>query len=339
MDFSFSFPLPCVLVILTVIDGWICAHVLQITGDIGSSTSIPLEIQNQSDLSVIKETNCSSSMNVTMDCCNDCNKMMCLKNGVLEMRNLSKNDEGKYTITSGNDSKIFLLRVCELPPVVHIHCLADGRANLSCDVGGQSNDSVYWTLNGTHLNEADVCQKEGGKRIILEKGVRGKLVCRRRNTCSSSSIDVLCNHGDLLQHPLFLYILAACGGGALLLAIIASVITCSCMKSKHHFIPVPTEDEKDEGITLSAISSEGPKSPPNGDHCEATVVLGGSSPNTGESCKPQAKMDPNPATGPEMESEPKTEETAGTETEFREVMVDSAAIEAVDDCFPDPIDA
>ncbi|XP_044298075.1 uncharacterized protein LOC123029307 [Varanus komodoensis] len=336
MDLSFSFPLPCMLMILTIINGQDCADIIRISGNVGGNISIPLEIHKESYITVFKEADCTFSRNVSMD---DCEDPMCLRNGNLEMINLSEDDEGTYKITAGNDSKIFLLKVCELPPVVHIHCLADGRANLSCDIDNKSNRSVYWTLNERRLNDSNACQKDAGKRIILEKGVHGKLVCHRSNTCNSSSIEVLCNHGDLLQHPLFLYIVAACGAGALLLAIIASLITCSCMKSKHHFTPVPAEEEKDEGLTLSAISSEGPKSPPNGDHCEATEVLIDSSPNTGlqtsESFKPEPKMDPNIAMGPEVESEPKTEEMA--ETEFQEV--DSAALETVDDCFPDPIDA
>ncbi|XP_061485698.1 uncharacterized protein LOC133386098 [Rhineura floridana] len=338
MDFRFSFLLPCMLVILTIIDGRACTDIIRIVGDIGGNISFSLESQHLSNISVTKEMNCSHSVDLNVDCCNDCDKRMCLRNGFLEMMNLSENDDGKYTIALGNDSKTFSLEVCELPLAIHIHCLSDGRANLSCEVDGQSNDSIYWTLNGRSINEADVCKKEGGKRIILEKGAHGKLVCHRRNTCSSSSIELSCsdgNDGDLLQHPLFLYILAACGGGALLLAIIASLITCCCMKSKHHFTPVPVEDEKDEGITLSAISSEGPKSPPNGDHCETTDTLVGSTINLGpETCE----MDPNPTVEPELEFEPKTEDKDGTGTEFQEIMVDSAALETMDDCFPDPID-
>lgn len=33
-----------------------------------------------------------------------------------------------------------------------------------------------------------------------------------------------------------------------------------------------TEEEKDDGITMSVVSSEGVKSPPNGDHVEAQAA-------------------------------------------------------------------
>ncbi|KAH0624933.1 hypothetical protein JD844_032869 [Phrynosoma platyrhinos] len=231
-----------------------------------------------------------------MDCCSDCHERMCLRKGLLEIKNLTENDEGKYTLGSENHSETLLLRLCELPLVVHINCLSDGRADLSCEAGGQSNDSIHWTLNGSRMNDVDACQKDGGKRIILEKGVHGKLVCHRRNSCSSSSIELSCNEGN-------------------------------------------DEDEKDEGITLAAISSEGQKSPPNREDCEATSALDDSTvnpgPETGESFKPEL----NPTIEAEVESERKTEEKSGTETEFREVMVDSATLEAVDVHFSDPTDA
>ncbi|XP_025026457.1 uncharacterized protein LOC112541391 isoform X1 [Python bivittatus] len=163
-----------------------------------------------------------------------------------------------------------------------------------------------------------------------------------KRKCPGNETSFICC-GDLLQHPLFLYVLTACGGGAVLLAITASLITCCCMKAKHNFIQVPVEDEKDEGITMSAISSERPKSPPNGDHCEVTDVLVDSTPNTSaqtcESFKPDHKEDPIPSVEPEMKSESRREEKVGTETEFQEVTVDNAAQEVIDDCFPDPIDA
>ncbi|XP_020666383.3 uncharacterized protein LOC110088432 [Pogona vitticeps] len=344
MDFSLSFPLTFMLVILTILDAQTCTGMIRIAGDIGSTISVPLKILNTTDFSVTKD--CPHLINVSTDCCSDYEKRMCLSNGTLEMKNLTDKDEGRYTLAVGNESKTLLLRVCEPPLVVRIHCLSDGRADVSCEVGGHPNDSVHWTLNGRKMNDTEVCQKDGGKRIILEKGTHGKLVCYRSNACNSSSIELSCNdgnEGDLLQHPLFLYILAACGGGALLLAILASLITCCCMKSMHHFVPVPAEDEKDEGITLSAISSEGPKSPPNGEHCEATGALPASIPNPdSETCgssKQQPKMDLNPTAGSEGKSETKTEEKTGTETEFREVMVDTAALELVDDCFSDPVDA
>nr|XP_008105907.1 PREDICTED: uncharacterized protein LOC100551533 isoform X2 [Anolis carolinensis] len=352
MDVHLFLLLPCLSLILTSIDGQVCSDIIRATGDIGSTVLIPLGIQNISQYSVTNQRNCTYSTNISMGCCSDCDGRICLRKKVLEITNLTENDEGKYTLWSENDSQTFLLRVCELPLVVHIRCLPDGGADLSCEASGQANDSTYWTLNGSRMNDVDACQKDGGKRIILGKGVHGKLVCHRRNSCSSSSIVLSCNEGsdgslfrpeDLLQNPLFLYILAGCVGGALLLAVLASVITCCCMKSKHHFIPVPAEDEKDEGITLAAISSEGQKSPPNGEHCEAAGAPGDNTANpgteTGEGFKQESKMDLNPTTGAKVESEPKTDEKAEMETEFREVLVDSAALEVIEDCFPDPTNA
>ncbi|KAL8190712.1 UNVERIFIED_CONTAM: hypothetical protein K2H54_059691 [Gekko kuhli] len=223
----------------------------------------------------------------------------------------------------------------ELPPTVHIHCLPGGKAELSCEMGDLSRD-----VNGSYLSDSDICVKDGGKKIVLEKRVSGKLICYRRNSHINFCTELLCDDGDLLKHPLFFIILAASGGAAVLLAIIASLITCCCMKSKHNFIPVPAEDEKDEGITLSAISSEGPKSSPNGDHCDATDALAASTTNPGPgSSKPEAEMDPNAKVEPETEPGCQAEAEAVTETEFREVMVDTAPPEAVGDCFPDPVDA
>nr|XP_060626559.1 uncharacterized protein LOC132771959 isoform X1 [Anolis sagrei ordinatus] len=344
------FPLlPCLVLILTSIDGRACSDIIRATGDIGGNVSIPLGIQNISQFSVMNQMN---SKNLSMGCCSDSDGRICLRKEVLEIMNLTENDEGKYTLLSENDSQTFLLRVCELPLVVHIRCLPDGGADLSCETPGQANDSIYWTLNGSTMDDVDVCHKDGGKRIILGKEVHGKLVCHRRNSCSHSSIVLSCNEGndgslfrsgDLLQNPLFLYILSGCGGGAVLLAILTSLITCCCMKSKHHFIPVPAEDEKDEGITLAAISSEGQKSSPNGEHCEPASALGDNTANpgaeAGEGCKQESKIELNPSTGVKVESEPKTEEKAETETEFREVLVDRAALEVIEDCFPDPTEA
>lgn len=46
--------------------------------------------------------------------------------------------------------------------------------------------------------------------------------------------------GDLLQYPLFIYILAGCAGGAAILVVVVSSVICCCMKRKHKFIPVPS---------------------------------------------------------------------------------------------------
>ncbi|XP_015276403.1 PREDICTED: uncharacterized protein LOC107118550 [Gekko japonicus] len=337
MDFSSSFLLPCMLVILTIIDGRACADIERLTGIVGSKIVFPLEVQNQSYFSVAIN-GMTHSVN-SKDCFKYGKRQMCLRNGSLDLENITQSDEGMYQFLSQNENKTFFLRVLELPPTVHIHCLPGGKAELSCEVGDLSSD-VYWTLNGSHLNDSDICVKDGGRKIVLEKRVSGKLTCHRINSPTNFSTELLCDDGDLLKHPLFLVILAASGGAAVLLSIIVSLITCCCMKNKHNFIPVPAEDEKDEGITLSAISSEGPKSSPNGDHCDATDALAASTTNPGPgSSKPEAGMDPNSKVEPETEPGHQTEAEAVTEMEFREVMVDTAPPEAVGDCFPDPADA
>lgn len=91
---------------------------------------------------------------------------------------------------------LFSFHCLEKPPAVYINCLPDGRANLSCEADGQFNDGVYWTRNGRIIHDVDACVKDGGKSIILGKGVQGKLACHRRNACSSSSIELSCNGGN-----------------------------------------------------------------------------------------------------------------------------------------------
>ncbi|XP_054830810.1 uncharacterized protein LOC129326601 [Eublepharis macularius] len=339
MDFSSSFLLPCVLVILTIIDGRAYADMDRLTGITGSKIVFPLDLQNQSDFSVIAINGMKHSVRLsTTDCFKYDSRQMCLINGSLELESISQNDAGLYQFFPQNKNKTFLLTVFEPPPTIHIHCLPGGKAELSCEEGNLFKD-VYWTLNGSLLNDSDVCVKDGGRKISLEKRVNAKLVCHRRNSSILFSTELLCDDGDLLKHPLFLLILAASGGAAVLLAVIASLITCCCMKSKHNFIPVPAED-KEEGITLSAISSEGPKSSPNGEHCEATETLADSTTNPGPGRLQQgAKIDPNPKVEPETERGHQTQAEAATETEFQEVMVDAAALEAASDCFPDPVEA
>ncbi|XP_077198393.1 uncharacterized protein LOC143839786 isoform X1 [Paroedura picta] len=332
MDFGSSFLLPRMLVILAIIDGRACAEIERLNGITGSKIAFPLELQNQSHFSVV-----INGMNDLADCFRNGGQNMSLGNGFQDLENVAQSDEGMYHFFSQNENKTFFLRVFEPLPTIHIHCLPGGKAELSCEVGGLSGE-VYWTLNGSHLNDSDICVKEGGSKIVLEKKVTGMLTCHRRNSPLNFSTELLCDDGDLLKHPLFLIILAASGGAAILLAIIASLITCCCMKTKHNFIPVPTEDEKEEGITLSAISSEGPKSSPNGDHCEAADALADSTTNPGPgSSKIKAEMDPNSKVKPETEPGPQKESEAMTE--FREVMVDPLPPEAVGDCFPETVDA
>lgn len=57
------------------------------------------------------------------------------------------------------------------------------------------------------------------------------------------------------------------------------------------------------------------------------------------SSKPQPMIDLHPTVGPEGKPENKSDTKTGTETEFREVMVDSSDLELVDECCSDPVDA
>ncbi|XP_077198395.1 uncharacterized protein LOC143839786 isoform X2 [Paroedura picta] len=286
MDFGSSFLLPRMLVILAIIDGRACAEIERLNGITGSKIAFPLELQNQSHFSVV-----INGMNDLADCFRNGGQNMSLGNGFQDLENVAQSDEGMYHFFSQNENKTFFLRVFEPLPTIHIHCLPGGKAELSCEVGGLSGE-VYWTLNGSHLNDSDICVKEGGSKIVLEKKVTGMLTCHRRNSPLNFSTELLCDD----------------------------------------------EDEKEEGITLSAISSEGPKSSPNGDHCEAADALADSTTNPGPgSSKIKAEMDPNSKVKPETEPGPQKESEAMTE--FREVMVDPLPPEAVGDCFPETVDA
>lgn len=80
-------------------------------------------------------------------------------------------------------------------PTVHIHCLPSGKISLFCEVGGQFNDNVLWTLNGNPISDA--CIKDNGTTITLEKDKGGKYVCRRGNHCKSSPVEIRCDNGKL----------------------------------------------------------------------------------------------------------------------------------------------
>lgn len=82
----------------------------------------------------------------------------------------------------------------EPPPTIHIKCLPGGKAELSCETDDLSSD-LYWTLNGSLLNDSEICVKHGGRKIVLEKIVRGKLTCQKKNSASNFSTELLCDDG------------------------------------------------------------------------------------------------------------------------------------------------
>ncbi|CAM4422801.1 uncharacterized protein LOC125644842 [Caretta caretta] len=256
-------------------------------------------------------------------------------NGTSALKNTKKEDEGQYTVSVNNKTgnlvyqRIFQLYVHEPTqiPAVNVSSHTDGGRELLCESANRSHVCFHWMLNGQLVGLIEI--EDDGKKIILEKGLPEKLVCQihhENNIRKSSLIELECKEGDLLKQPLFLYTLAACGGGAIVLAVIASLITFCCLKSKQQFIPVPSEEEKEEGMTMSVISNEETKSPPNGDHHEAPSAPDDSPPNpeSTETCQG-------------LEAEPKMEAESEV-TPDPEVIVDINNEERVCDSFPDPID-
>uniref|UniRef100_A0A8D0HQE8 Ig-like domain-containing protein n=1 Tax=Sphenodon punctatus TaxID=8508 RepID=A0A8D0HQE8_SPHPU len=331
MDFRSPFPLQCVLVMmLAIIDGRVC---------VPTGGNLCLKIQNLSDLTNRTKNGFACSSYHLNDCV-DCNRTMCFLDGEFKLENESKEDKEYNTFTSENITYNVFLKVYEPQrhPVVHAQCLPDGKGELSCEVDGSSSANFSWTLDGNHPATTEACIMNKGQKIILEKGVRGTLVCHEgKSTTSSSPIQLECDNGDFLKHPLFLYIVAACGGVAILLVIIASLLTCCYMKRKRNFIPVPSEEEKEEGLMLSVISSEELKSPPNGEHCEAPALPADRKPNSGTETSHSLETDATMALEPKMQAEP-TSESEVKEMKLPEVIVDNVDPDNMDDCFPDPID-
>lgn len=92
---------------------------------------------------------------------------------------------------------------------------------------------------------------------------------------------------------------------------------------------MPSEEEKDDGLTMSVVSGEGTKSPPNGDRVEA---------QTDRPPKPDAAQ-----IGQGVEPQPPSEENLPVQIEAEEmpapeVLVDMESQEDASDCFPDPTD-
>ncbi|XP_062430615.1 uncharacterized protein LOC134139826 [Rhea pennata] len=335
MDFNSSFILQCLLVIVTVTG----ASASRIVALSGSSAVFSLGIQSLQSISEISKGNAKCSMAVLNNtllakCGTSSARCLNLQNGSLVLRNVQKEDEGEYEFVFHNTSKFFVLEVSE--PAISIRCFPNGTGELTCDVIGNESTGFMWLLNGTALDAPEACVKDGGKKVRLDKTVSGDFVCeihRGNGITRSRPIALSCDYYDLLQNPWFFYILSGCAGGAVILVVIVSSVICCCMKRKHKFIPVPSEEEKDDGVTMSVVSSEGVKSPPNGDHVDAQAVqtdcpLKPDAAQTGQGLEPQPLMEENIPVEAEPEEMPEPE-----------VIVDVESQGNTSDCFPDPTDA
>ncbi|KAM9628694.1 uncharacterized protein ACIBXB_017880 isoform 2-T2 [Morphnus guianensis] len=334
MDFSSSFTLQCLLVIITVPHGSVTwTGVLS-----GGSAVFSVGIQSLQNLSRMSKRDVKCLTTVLNDsllakCGNSAGRCLNLQNGSLVLRSVEKEDEGKYEFVFHNTTSTFTLEVFE--PAIGIQCFPNGTGELSCDVTSSKGTTFQWLLNGTVLSTPEACIKDGGKKVRLDKTVPGEFVCEvyHGNSVTRTRPVVLsCSYGDLLQYPWFIYILAGCAGGAVILVVVVSSVICCCMKRKHKFIPVPSEEEKDDGLTMSVVSSEGVKSPPDGDHVEVQAA------QIDCPSKPDAAQ-----TGQGIEPEPPVEENLPVEIEPEEmpdpaVIIDVESQENASDCFPDPTD-
>ncbi|XP_071612542.1 uncharacterized protein [Heliangelus exortis] len=334
MDFSFPFSLQCLLVIITVTHGsatW--------TGVLSSGSAVfSVGIQNLQTLSSMSKggkrcLTVASNDTLLAECGTSTTRCLNFQNGSLVLRGVEKEDEGTYEFAFHNTTRVFRLEVFE--PSISIQCFPNGTGELSCDVTSNESTSFQWLLNGTALRAPGSCVKDGGKKVLLDKTVPGEFVCKVSHgnaVTRTRPVAVSCNYGDLLQYPWFIYILAGCAAGALILLVVVSSVICCCMKRKHKFIPVPSEEEKDDGLAMSVVSSEGVKSPPNGDHVEAQAAQIDCPP------KPDAAR-----TGQGAEPQPLAEENIPVEIEpegmpDQGVIVNVESQENASDCFPDPAD-
>uniref|UniRef100_A0A8B9ULH0 Ig-like domain-containing protein n=1 Tax=Anas zonorhyncha TaxID=75864 RepID=A0A8B9ULH0_9AVES len=333
MDFNSPFILQCLLVIITVTDG----SVTTIGALSGSSAIFPIGLENLQNLSKMSKDNERCFVNMVngtwLVSCGSCYRRLNLQNGSLVLRSVEKEDEGNYEFVFNDITKSFALEVLE--PAIAIQCFPDGTVELSCNVSSNEWMRFEWLLNGSKLKNSEACIKDGGKKVRLDRPMPGEFVCEvhhKNGITRCGPIMLSCSYGDLLQYPLFIYILAGCAGGAAILVVVVSSVICCCMKRKHKFIPVPSEDEKDDGIAMSVVSSEAVKSPPNGDHVEAQAAQ--------IDCPPV----PDAAQiGPGIEPLPLVEENLPVVVEPEEMpeqemigYVESQ--EHASDCFPDPTD-
>ncbi|XP_058656379.1 uncharacterized protein LOC131554801 [Ammospiza caudacuta] len=335
MDFSSPLTLLCLLVIITVTQGSaIWTGVLS-----GDSAIFSLEIQSLQNFSSMSKEDKKCSTTVLNDtllakCGTSASRWLNLENGSLVLRSVEKDDEGKYGFVFQNTARNFTLEVFE--PTIGIQCFPDGTAELSCNVASNEILVFRWLLNGTHLKAEGACIKDAGKKVHLGKTEPGEFVCeilKGNSVTRTRPISLSCSYGDLLRYPGFIYILAGCAAGALILLVALPAAICCCMrKRRHKFIPVPSEEEKDDGLTMSVVSGEGTKSPPNGDRLEA------------QSDRPAKPPFPDAAQiGQGVEPQPVAEENLPVQIEAEEmpdaeVLVDMDGQEDASDCFPDPAD-
>ncbi|XP_064008207.1 uncharacterized protein LOC135179958 [Pogoniulus pusillus] len=334
MDFSSPFTLQCLLVVITVTHGSVIWTGVLSGGSAVFSVGVQ-SLQNLSRMSKGDKRCLTAVLNDTLlaECGTSASRCLNLQNGSLVLRSVEKEDEGNYEFVFQNTTRSFKLEVFE--PSIDIQCFPNGTGELYCDVSSEQSSSFRWLLNGSALSAPEACVKDGGKKVRLDKTVPGEFVCEvhHGNTITRTRPVVLsCNYGDLLQYPWFIYILAGCAGGVVILVVAVSSAICCCMKRKRKFIPVPSEEEKDDGLAMSMISSEGMKSPPNGDHVEAQAaqIDCPSKPDTaqtGQGTEPQAFVEENLPVGTEPEEIPDPE-----------VIVDVESQENASDCFPDPSD-
>ncbi|XP_069725753.1 uncharacterized protein [Phaenicophaeus curvirostris] len=334
MDFSSPFTLQYLLVMITVTHGSVTR-----TGVLsGGSAVFSVGIQNLQNLSKMskKDAKCLTAvLNDTLfaECGTSAGRCLNLRNGSLVLRSVDKEDEGNYEFVFNNTTRLFTLQVFE--PTIGIQCFPNGTGKLSCDVMSNESLSFHWLLNGSALSAPEACVKDGGKKVLLEKNVPGEFVCEVKHGNSvmrTRPVVLSCSYGDLLQYPWFIYILAGCAGGAVILVVVVSSVICCCMKRKHKFIALPSEEEKDDGLTMSVVCSEVVKSPPNGDHVEAQAAQVDCPP------KPDAAQ-----TAQSVEPQPPVEENLPVEMEpeempIPEVIVDVESQENALDCSPDPAD-
>uniref|UniRef100_A0A8B9Z949 Ig-like domain-containing protein n=1 Tax=Buteo japonicus TaxID=224669 RepID=A0A8B9Z949_9AVES len=295
MDFSSSFTLQCLLVIITVPHGSVTwTGVLS-----GGSAAFSVGNQSLQNLSRMSKRDVKCLTTVLNDsllakCGNSAGRCLNLQNGSLVLRSVDKEDEGKYEFVFHNTTSTFTLEVFE--PAIGIQCFPNGTGELSCDVTSSKGTTIQWLLNGTELRTPEACIKDGGRKVRLDKTVPGEFVCEVYHGNSRPSI----------------------------LGISLSFLQVSDFGF--------TEEEKDDGLTMSVVSSEGVKSPPDGDHVEAQAA------QIDCPSKPDAAQ-----TGQGIEPEPPVEENLPVEIEPEEmpdpaVIIDVESQEKASDCFPDPTD-